>query len=281
MYYRFGFLALFLLFFKIFSGCGWTETHQPMLPDVYAEQEVVGWWMSEKLDGVRGYWDGHQLFSKNGHLFTPPQEFTASFPPFPVEGELWAGRNRFEETVSIVQRKEAHSGWMRLRFGVFDLPQESGPFHQRIAKIKDWLLKNPSTTLFVIEQIPVTDTSHLEKELARIEHLGGEGLVVRDPKALYEAGRSQHILKVKTFEDAEAVVIAYLPGKGKHEGRLGALLVERPDGVRFRLGSGFSDAERENPPAIGSIITYKFFGLYQSGLPKFPSFLRVRKDSQL
>jgi DNA ligase-1 len=261
------------------SGCA--ETHSPMLPEVYDEQNVTGWWMSEKLDGIRGYWDGQQLYSKNGNPLTPPVEFTATFPPFPVEGELWGGRNSFEDTASIVQRKEAHQGWMSLRFGIFDVPEEAGNFRQRIAKITEWLEQHPSSTAFVIEQIPVSDAEHLRSELLRIEQLGGEGLIVRDPDAAYEAGRSLTILKVKNFEDAEAVVVAHLPGKGKYEGKLGALLVEQPDGTRFRIGTGFSDAERENPPAIGTLITYKYYGRYRSGLPKFPSFLRIRQDSQL
>jgi DNA ligase-1 len=80
---------------------------------------------------------------------------------------------------------------------------------------------------------------------------------------------------------AEAVVVAHLPGKGKYEGRLGALLVEEQDGTRFRIGSGFNYAERENPPAVGTVITYKNYGRYLSGLPKFPSFLRIRKDNDM
>jgi DNA ligase-1 len=272
---------LLVLFNVLGSGSGYAETHRPMLPEVYTEQDVTGWWMSEKLDGIRGYWDGHRLYSKNGHPLNPPPEFTATFPPFPLEGELWAGRSSFEETSSIVQRKEAHPGWMRLGFGIFDLPEEAGSFRQRISKISEWFQKHPSPTAFVIEQIPVADREHLRAELKRIEQLGGEGLIVRDPDARYEAGRSMQILKVKNFDDAEAIVVAHLPGKGKYEGRLGALLVEQTDGLCFRIGTGFSDIERDNPPAIGTLITYKFYGRYLSGLPKFPSYLRVRRDSEL
>lgn len=255
--------------------------NQPMLPHIYDEQKIIGWWMSEKLDGIRGYWDGQQLFSKNGRLLFPPAEFTAVFPPFPVEGELWGGRNSFEQTASIVQREKPHAEWMRLTFGIFDLPRESGHFRQRFSKIKEWSDQHQNSTAFVIDQIPIHSLQQFRDELQRIENLGGEGLIVRDPDAHYESGRSMSILKVKSCQDAEANVIAYLPGKGKHEGRLGALLVEEKDGTQFRIGTGFSDSERENPPAIGTLITYKYYGRYQSGLPKFPSFLRVREDSDL
>lgn len=274
-------LTLFVLWSCFFSPAVIAESMQPMLPLVYDRQEIKGWWMSEKLDGIRGYWDGRQLYSKNGRLLSPPADFTAGFPPFPVEGELWAGRNSFEQAASIVRREKSHDGWMMLKFGIFDVPAESGSFRQRISKIKSWLDKIPASSAFVIEQIPVLSPEHFKDELQRIEDLGGEGLIVRDPDAEYESGRSMAILKVKSFQDAEATVIAHLPGKGKHEGRLGALLAENRDGLRFRIGTGFSDRERSNPPAIGSVITYKYFGRYQSGLPKFPAFLRVREDSAL
>jgi len=96
--------------------------------------------------------------------------------------------------------------------------------------------------------------------------------------ASYLTGRSDVLLKLKPWEDTEARVVAYMPGKGRHTGRLGALLVEQPDGRRFRIGTGFSDAQREAPPAIGATITYRFRALTASGLPRFPSFLRVRDD---
>jgi DNA ligase-1 len=102
---------------------------------------------------------------------------------------------------------------------------------------------------------------------------------VRKPEAPYRAGRSAEILKVKNYRDAEATVVAHLTGKGRNRGRLGALLVELEDGTRFRIGGGFSDAERDAPPPPGSVITFKYYGTYQSGLPKFPIFLRVRADA--
>jgi DNA ligase-1 len=85
-------------------------------------------------------------------------------------------------------------------------------------------------------------------------------------------------LKLKTYEDAEAVVIAHLPGKGKYQGMMGALLVEMPDQRRFKIGTGFSDAQRADPPPIGSTITYKYFGKTSTQLPRFASFLRVRNE---
>ena len=253
-----------------------------MLPKVYSEQvDISGWLMSEKLDGVRGYWDGKQMLSKNGNEFYPPEEFTRNLPPFPLEGELWGGRGSFEQTIGIVKKKQPHDGWLQLKFAIFDVPQVPGGFTERMAEAVEWFTANPSTCAFVIPQTAIRDQAHMQLELQRIEELGGEGLIVRKPDSLYAAGRSPEILKVKNYSDAEATVVAHLPGKGRNEGRLGSLLVEIEGGTQFKIGSGFSDTERETPPTIGAVITYKYYGTYQSGIPKFPSFMRIRQDQDL
>ena len=259
-----------------------THATEVMLPQVYSpETDVSGWLMSEKYDGVRGYWNGHQLLSKNGKKFYPPVKFIQGLPPYPMEGELWGGRGTFETTVSIVNKQYPNSGWLRLKFAIFDVPLSSQGFLDRIEKARLWFTEHPSPYAFVISQIPVTTQTHLQNELQRIEELGGEGLIVRKPDALYKAGRSTEILKVKNYQDAEAIVVEHLPGKGKYKGRMGALLVELDDGTRFRIGGGFSDIEREFPPPVGALVTFKYYGYYNSGIPKFPSYLRIRKDADL
>ena len=273
-----GWLALgFLLVSFAVAGAG-----QPMLPEVYHDQvDVTGWLMSEKLDGVRGYWDGRWLWSKNGHLFAPPLEFVRDLPAFPLEGELWAGRGQFETVAAIVRSEDQQERWLQLRFAVFDAPAAGGNFAARISKAAAWFADHPAGHAFVIEQIPVQSEQHLQQELQRVEALGGEGLIVRRADVPYAPGRSPTILKVKSYLDAEATVIAQLPGKGRNLGRLGALLVRMDDGTEFRIGSGFSDAERDQPPPPGTLITFKYYGRYASGIPRFPSFLRVREDHGL
>jgi DNA ligase-1 len=253
-----------------------------MLPQVYNEQvDVSGWLMSEKLDGVRGYWDGQQLLSKNSNRLFPSAEFIRGLPPFPLEGEIWGGRGNFEQTLSIVKQQQPHAGWQQLKFAIFDVPQAPGGFTARIELARDWFAAHPSPYAFIISQREVRDQAQLQQELQRIEGLGGEGLIVRRPDALYTAGRSSEILKVKNYQDAEALVVAQLPGKGRNEGRLGALLVVLADGTQFKIGSGFSDAERDLPPPVGATIRFSYYGKYRSGLPKFPSFIRIRQDLDL
>jgi DNA ligase-1 len=271
---------LFLALALTALACPHARALDLMQPLVYErDRDVAGWLMSEKLDGVRAYWDGRRLWSRSGAPLHPPAEFTRNFPDFPVEGELWGGRRTFEKTVGIVKREAPHDGWQELRFGIFDAPTAPGGFEARLARAEAWLANHPAPHAFVISHQPVASRAHLLRELTRVEALGGEGLILRRPGSPYTPGRSPDVLKVKRYADAEAVVRAHLAGKGRHRGRMGSLLVELPEsGLRFKIGTGFSDAVRDNPPPVGSLITFKYYGFRNSGLPRFPSFLRVREE---
>lgn len=268
-----------LLVFLVAAAPG-AEALDIMLPLVYEEGIAVSdWLMSEKLDGVRGYWDGRRLLSKNGAPFDPPRAFTHNFPDFAIEGEIWGGRNTFAKTIGIVKKQGPHAGWLELKFAIFDVPTAPGGFETRLGRAADWFAEHPSAFAFVIAHHPVESQAHLTRELDRIEKLGGEGIILRRRGSPYTVGRSRDILKVKRYSDMEAVVVAHLAGKGRNAGRMGSLLVELPHrSIRFLIGSGFSDDDRENPPPIGSLITFKYYGFYESGIPRFPSFLRVRDD---
>jgi len=238
--------------------------------------DIRGWWMSEKLDGIRGYWTGSQLISRSGEAFVTPPWFTRNFPSVPLDGELWSGRQTFSDISSIVRHQTPGDAWKTVRYMIFDAPQAKGGFESRLDFARQWFQHHPNPQVTIIEQERCQDEAHLRRKLADIEALGGEGLILRKPQSPYTVGRSHDLLKVKSFQDAEAVVIEHQPGTGKHAGRLGALLVELPNGVRFSIGTGFSDAERENPPPVGATITFKYQGYTNSGIPRFASYLRVR-----
>jgi DNA ligase-1 len=241
--------------------------------------DLAGWWMSEKLDGVRAYWDGKQFLSRLGNLLHAPDWFLAGLPDSPLDGELWTERKKFQRTVSIVRRQDKNELWKEVRFVVFDAPAAGGGFEERMAFLKDALARGKPAFAREHEHARCTGVAHLREELARIEALGGEGLMLRQPQSRYEAGRSSTLLKVKTFHDAEAVVIGHEPGAGRHKGRLGALSVRLENGTQFAVGTGFSDAERGNPPAVGSIITFRYQELSEAGVPRFPSYVGVRSDA--
>ncbi len=249
------------------------------LAKVYQQTEDIDqYWVSEKLDGVRAYWNGKKLISKQGNVYHAPEWFTNGFPTQPLDGELWIKRSTFEQLVSTVRKdKPIDSEWKQVKYMIFDLPGSGSNFTERLTELHQLLGDHDNPYCQLITQYRVADHDELQKKLKTVIKLGGEGLMLHRGDSIYKAGRTSDILKVKTFQDAEAVVIAHLPGKGKYEDMLGAILVEMPDGKRFKIGTGFKDKDRKNPPAIGSQITYKYFGLTRKGIPKFASFLRIRK----
>ena len=214
--------------------------------------------MSEKLDGVRAFWDGSRFLSRQGNLFYAPDWFVEHLPSTPLDGELWLGRKSFQRTVSIVRRQDKSDLWRELAYVVFDAPAQNDVFERRLEYLRDSLAQNQSTFVRILEQERCRNLDHLREELDRVDALGGEGLMLRQPGSLYEAGRSATLLKIKRFHDAEARVIGHLPGAGRHKGRLGALDVVLPDGTQFSVGTGFSDAQRESPPPVGSVITFRY-----------------------
>jgi DNA ligase-1 len=241
--------------------------------------DLSGWWMSEKLDGVRAYWDGKQFLSRQGNIYHAPDWFLDGLPDSPLDGELWIDRKAFQRTVSIVRRQDRSDHWKQVRFLIFDAPAMDAPFEDRLAFLKDGM---PGWK-FAYGELHAHDlcrsVDHLREELRRVEALGGEGLMLRQPGSKYHSGRSATLLKVKTFLDDEAVVIAHEPGKGRHKGRLGALVVRLGSGKEFSVGTGFSDRQRESPPPVGTTITFRYQELSDAGIPRFPSFVGVRTDA--
>ncbi|MBA4502965.1 DNA ligase [Marinobacterium marinum] len=247
--------------------------------DLSLPTDLAQWMISEKYDGVRAYWDGTQLLTRSGYPIQTPDGFTHGWPAQHLEGELWIDYAAFSTLSALVRSHDgSEQAWHPVRFMLFDLPQWPGTFAQRHARLRQLLLDQPQHNLQLIEQRQGTTTKALEQQLEQVIDKGGEGLMLHRAGALHQLQRTTDIRKLKPFQDADAVVVAHLPGKGKYTGQLGSLLVERSDGSRFRIGSGFSDRERAHPPALGSTITYRYNGLTRHGKPRFARFLRVRPD---
>lgn len=269
------------LFYLLLVCCSSPQASPPgvMLAKVYAQDiDLHDYWVSEKLDGVRAYWDGRQLKSRQGNIYHAPAWFTKGFPEQPLDGELWIGRGAFEPLVGTVRKQMPnHDEWRQVSYKVFDLPTSNAPFTERLSILKQLFERLGSPYIELVEQFILPDHQALMQRLKQVIAAGGEGLMLHRESSLYQSGRSSDLLKVKPYQDAEAVVVKHLPGKGKYAGMLGSIEVEIADGKRFRIGSGFSDRERQNSPAVGSTITYKFHGLTGNGIPRFASFLRIRK----
>lgn len=251
-----------------------------LLAEVYRDDiDVTQYLVSEKLDGVRAIWDGKALRSRTGKTINAPAWFIAGLPNTLLDGELWMGRGRFEQVSAAVRREQPNDEeWQQIRYMIFELPEMSGSFTLRAERIYDLVQQTKTPWLQAVEQFSVEDRGALHQRMKEVVKAGGEGLMLHQADAPYETGRSNVLLKLKPWDDAEAIVVGYVPGKGKHNGVLGALRVRAKDGRIFAIGTGFTDAQRRSPPDIGMAVTYRYRGLTANGLPRFPSFLRIRLD---
>ena len=240
--------------------------------------DPAGWLVSEKLDGVRAIWDGHALRFRSGLPVAAPAWFVARLPAEPLDGELWLGRGRFETLSGTVRRALPRDDeWRALRYAVFDQPSAESPFADRALRLQSIATRQQWPQLVAIAQQRLADRQALAARLADVVQGGGEGLMLHRADAVWQPGRSDALLKLKPMHDAEAIVIGHVAGRGRHAGRLGALRVRCDEGVEFLLGTGFSDSQRDDPPAPGAVVTYRYRGSTAAGVPRFASFLRVRE----
>ena len=254
-------------------------------PDVLLAQEyksgldVTQYLISEKLDGVRAIWDGSAFHTRQGNKIHAPVWFTKDLPKTPLDGELWLARGEFDALSGAVRKDiPIDAEWQHITYHIFELPNALGTFEARAKRIVEIVKKANLPHLKAVAQFRVKDEIELKKRLKLMVKNGGEGLMLHKADAEYITGRNAALIKLKPLFDAEATVIAYTEGKGKYTGKLGALVVETPDGIRFKLGTGFTDAQRENPPKIGSLVTYTYKDKTKNGKPKFARFLRVRDE---
>lgn len=247
--------------------------------DAPADIDPRGHLVSEKYDGVRALWDGRQLRLRGGAAVSAPAWFAAALPPVALDGELWLGHGRFDAVSGLVRSGRSDDpAWRTLRYLVFELPGAAGNFAQRAQGLQQMSAAAPQSPWRAVAQAVVPDRGALRQRLAQVVQAGGEGLMLHRADAPWQVGRSGALLKLKPLHDADAVVLAHLPGRGRHGGRMGALLVRSEGGDAFRLGTGFSDALRAAPPPVGAVLTYTHRGHTPSGLPRFASFLRLRAD---
>ena len=239
--------------------------------------ESAAYWVSEKFDGIRCYWDGKALYTRNGNLIHAPKWFVDGLPSEPLDGELWAGRGGYQKVAKTVLDKTPNQEqWQQITYQVFDLPSRSQTFEVRQQTLKAIIERKNKPFLKWVKQTKVDNLGAINAALDNVVSLGGEGLILRPLNSLYEVGRSDTMLKLKVRQDSEARVIAYQAGRGKYENMMGAVWVELANGKMFKIGSGFSDDERQNPPPIGSEITFSHEGYTEKGLPRFATFERIK-----
>lgn len=245
-----------------------------MLARNYDDRDATGWWMSEKLDGVRALWDGSRLMSRNGNLFHAPDWFLESLPrEIALDGELFTGRGAFQKTLSTVKRRRDSDGWRAIRYMVFDAPEVSGGFESRLRACEK--VVSGSKIISLLPQTKCDGKEHLREFSTSLVNAGAEGVMLRSPGSSYEAGRSDLLLKYKPVDSDEATILGYESGSGKNESRMGTLICIWKLKV-IRIGAGITDLIRAEPPKVGSEITFQYCGLTDSGMPRFPVFVSER-----
>lgn len=235
-----------------------------------------GYLVSEKLDGVRALWDGQVLRFRSGRVVAAPAWFLAGLPRQTLDGELWMGRRTFDELSAIVRRSEPQDAeWRRVRYHVFELPEAGGSFEARAQRIQALA----GGLVVAVAQDRIDSPAALQARLRAVVQAGGEGLMLHRADVPPATGRSDWLLKLKLQLDAEATVVAHEPGRGRFAGLMGALELQTPEGIRFKLGTGFTDDQRRHPPPVGSRVTYRYRDLTPAGKPRFASFLRIADDA--
>ena len=243
------------------------------------QADVALYLVSEKIDGVRAFWDGQVLRTRSGNAINAPTWFTENFPQGALDGELWIARGQFDRLSATVRRQTPDDReWRSVRYLVFELPHAPGTFRERAQALKALVATSGVPWLQPVEQFELGSRQALTEKLDEIFKIGGEGLMLHRADAAYITGRSDVLLKMKVWHDAEATVIGHQPGRGKYAGMLGALRVRRADGVEFLLGTGLSDDDRRAPPPIGTVIIFRYRELNSRGIPRFASFHRARED---
>jgi len=245
-----------------------------LLLKTYKDQNTTNWVMSEKLDGIRAYWDGNQLLTRNGKKINAPKWFIKDYPKFEIDGELWTKREDFENISSIVRDKNPNKNWSEIKHYIFEVPNAKGDLFQRLSKVKPY----ENEYIKILPQIVIRNLEHQKNYLNEIEEKKGEGIVVRDPNALYISKRTSKALKVKNFRDTECKITGFTNGKGKYLDKVGAIICQLPNKVTFKIGSGIGDKFRKSPPKIGTIITFKYQNFTKYGKPRFPVYLRIREN---
>ncbi|CAK92876.1 unnamed protein product (macronuclear) [Paramecium tetraurelia] len=258
-------------------GKGTIPLGKVMLAQTWNEEiDPKGYYLSEKLDGMRMIWTGSKMYSRNGNPIQFPDFFVQGWPKSYLDGELWLERDQFSKLVSITKRQvPVEDDWRKVKYMVFDAPGLKLPFKDRYLRFKQ-ACEQANQYIVYVPHIVCKGYDHLIDELEAVQDLEGEGLMLRDPDSTYEQRRSDKLLKVKTFMDDEATVLAHEEGTGRCQGMLGSLKVKNTSGIVFNIGSGLTDDIRQKPPKIGSRITYKYYGVSKNNVPRFPIYLRER-----
>ena len=275
----------------------WFSDYQPM-PDLYPvenrpkpelfllsdfnpknpPEDLTSFWWSEKLDGVRVFYDGKDLITRGGKTVRAPRDLLLNLPEgLQLDGELWAGHNTLDRVLAAMQVGPPDPTWNQIRFMVFDSPQWSDEsFEERYQRLLEQRTDHPEEPWELVVQHRVRSFGELEKRVKKVTRVGGEGVVLRHKEALYRKGRnSKMALKWKLSEFIEGVLV------GQHRKRSEAAadvpgvswVVEALENRRFLVRIYEHDVTPELVPGARVMISVR--GLTKDGNPRFPQFERL------
>jgi len=272
----------------------------------------IGWLLSEKYDGYRARWipDKQVFLSRNQKVFNAPEWFKCAMPNIDLDGELFAGRENFQDMGVVRKKVPIDEEWINIKYVVYDLPEDDNVFEDRVDNLKqaveeskiEWdklkqeypdPFNNIDCPVVYTEQIKIKSLKHLETIYKEVLKNGGEGVMIKDPKSQYEDKRSNYMLKYKPCFDAEAMIVDYKAGTGKYEGMLGGFVCRplisygnysvKDESYIFSI-SGMDDGIRDNyldTHPVGTVVTYEYSGKTDSGKPRFPRYIRIRDDIEI
>jgi DNA ligase-1 len=230
----------------------------------YHDENPEGWFMSEKLDGMRAYWDGERFWSKNMSIIDVPESFTAGFPTFPVDGELWGGYEKIDSTVYALKqacrKKKRNIDWSNIKFCAFDAPQEEGSYDKRHLFLQNNLSQCCNISLIPMQKCGGHD--HLHQHLAEILDKGGEGIILYHPATPYQPGRTRNVLKFKKYFEA-SVTFSHVKRDSYN------LVCKQENGklIYLKCTRGFC----LSPPEVGEKILVRHQGIFaRSQKYKYP-----------
>lgn len=272
------------LFFLSYLSTLNAEILPVQLVSVYQSNiQVSDYLVSEKYDGVRAIWKEGKLMTKTGNQIFAPKWFIDALPDVWLDGELWTKRQDFEFIAStVLDKTPQEQAWKKIEYRVFDMPNYHMPFIERSKAYARLIETLEVPFIKAIEQVSLVDNDALRAMLEEYTKKGAEGLILHRKQAKFSSGRSDNVLKLKPYQESQARVKAYVPGKGKYSGMTGALEVawysaKKNTEVRFKIGSGLTDEERVSPPKVGSLIRFKYHGLTKNNIPRFASYIGLAR----
>jgi DNA ligase-1 len=231
--------------------------------------------------------------------------------PDGIDGELTCG-DTFQSSTSAVMSIEGEPDFVAWLFDYVE-PKDDHLwcYVERIEQLKQVMTDSPDWVR-ILDGIQLNSPSELARYESECLAEGYEGVMVRDLYGTYKFGRAtvneNILLKVKRFEDAEAILVDIEEkmhntntaekdnfGRTKRSsaaagmvgaGTAGTLIVKDADGRSFGVGSGLNDQQRQEiwdnkDQYLGKLVKYKYFSHGVKDLPRHPVFQGFRDPDDM